>query len=410
VRDDEVGDDDIERAVAERQIDRGSGREPEAGAHAPGRPEHARRDVDADGHPVVADGRGSRGGRDAGPRSDVEDASAGRRIGHRDEIARDLRDAGGMDPFVRLGDVVVAAPVVHAPRVSGAFAFERRRSADAVSPPSRRSPPRRYAVGHGAVPVTGPAGVSAIVLAELTAGATVLLWPTPLWTEVKRGFFTLTGTVVLVLALSTWAAAAAGVVPGDDAGAWSVRLAAALAGVTLAWLILLLARRRTAARVVGLASVPVSVALLAAMAATSEGSYAVALFQLLAGAAFLGAVLDGLLLGHWYLTDRGLSRGPINRYTTLLIAAVVLEAAAVISGGFGPTETTADINPLLTSVGLAAWIALGMVGTTALIAILIRAALRGTRASAVQAATGFFYLAVITALTAEFAAKVRFLP
>jgi hypothetical protein len=252
--------------------------------------------------------------------------------------------------------------------------------------------------------------VSAIVLAELTAGATVLLWPTPLWTEVKRGFFTLTGTVVLVLALSTWAAAAAGVVPGDDAGAWSVRLAAALAGVTLAWLILLLARRRTAARVVGLASVPVSVALLAAMAATSEGSYAVALFQLLAGAAFLGAVLDGLLLGHWYLTDRGLSRGPINRYTTLLIAAVVLEAAAVISGGFGPTETTADINPLLTSVGLAAWIALGMVGTTALIAILIRAALRGTRASAVQAATGFFYLAVITALTAEFAAKVRFLP
>jgi hypothetical protein len=27
----------------------------------------------------------------------------------------------------------------------------------------------------------------------------------------------------------------------------------------------------------------------------------------------------------------------------------------------------------------------------------------------VQAATGFFYLAVITALTAEFAAKVRFL-
>jgi hypothetical protein len=28
----------------------------------------------------------------------------------------------------------------------------------------------------------------------------------------------------------------------------------------------------------------------------------------------------------------------------------------------------------------------------------------------VQAATGFFYLAVITAVTAEFAAKVRFLP
>jgi hypothetical protein len=41
---------------------------------------------------------------------------------------------------------------------------------------------------------------------------------------------------------------------------------------------------------------------------------------------------------------------------------------------------------------------------------MIRLTLRGPRSSAVQAATGFFYLAVITALTAEFAAKVGFLP
>jgi hypothetical protein len=258
--------------------------------------------------------------------------------------------------------------------------------------------------------MTGPAGVSAIVLAELAAGATVLLWPTPLWSEVRRGFFTLTGVVVLVLAGSTWASAAAGSVVGDTAGAWTVRLAATLTIVTLVWVLLLFARRHAAARAVGFLSVPAAIALLAAMGGTSDGSYAVAVLQLLAGAAFLGAVLDGLLLGHWYLTDRGLSRTPINRYTTLLIVAVILEAAAVVSGGFGPTKTTAEINPLLTSVGLASWIALGMVGTTALIAVLIRAALRGTRASAVQAATGFFYLAVITALTAEFASKVRFLP
>ncbi len=258
--------------------------------------------------------------------------------------------------------------------------------------------------------MTGPAGVSAIVLAELAAGTIALLWLTPLWNEVRRGFFKLTGAVVLVLAAAAWASASVGGVEGSSAGTWSVRLAMALTVVTAVWLMLLFARRETAGRVVGILSVPVAAALLAAMAGTSEGSHVVGLLQLLAGAAFLGAVMDGLLLGHWYLTDRGLSRTPINRYTTLLIAAVALEAAAVISGGFGPTKTTADINPLLTSVGLASWIALGMVGTTALIAVLIRAALRGTRSSAVQAATGFFYLAVITALTAEFAAKVRFLP
>ena len=252
--------------------------------------------------------------------------------------------------------------------------------------------------------------MTALGLAETVAGGLVLLFLTPLWNEVKRGFFTLTGSILLVLALASWRSVAAGSVQGNDWGTWSLRLSAALAAVILAWVVLMFARRHRAARAVAFASVPLSLAVLVAMAGTSDGSHVVALLQLLAGAAFLGAVMDGLLLGHWYLTDRGLSRTPINRTTMLLIVAVALEAAAVVTGGFGPTEATSDFNPLLTSAGLASWIALGMVGTTALIAFLIRAALRGTRSSAVQAATGFFYLAVITALTAEFAAKVRFLP
>jgi hypothetical protein len=161
---------------------------------------------------------------------------------------------------------------------------------------------------------------------------------------------------------------------------------------------------------VGAASVPLAIAVLAAMAGTAEGTWLVAFLQLLAGAAFLGAVIDGLLLGHWYLTDRGLTRTPINRTTNLLFVGVGLETVALLIGGFGPTEASAEFNPLLTSAGLASWIALGMVAATALIAVMIHATLKGTRASAVQSATGFFYLAVITALTAEFAAKVMFLP
>jgi len=258
--------------------------------------------------------------------------------------------------------------------------------------------------------MTGPAGVTALVLAETVAGGLVLLFLTPLWGEVKRGFFTLTGAVLLVLAAAAWGSVAAGVTPGEPAGAWSLRLSAALSGTILVWVGLVLARRHTAARALGVASAGLSLAVLVAMAGTSQGSSVVALLQLLAGAAFLGAVVDGLLLGHWYLTDRALTRAPINRYTDLLLAGVVLEAGALILGGFGPTEAGPDFNPLLTSAGLASWIALGMVGTTATIAVLIRLTLRGTRSSAVQAATGFFYLAVITALTAEFAAKVRFLP
>ena len=252
--------------------------------------------------------------------------------------------------------------------------------------------------------------MTALVLAETVSGGLFLLFVTPLWNEVKRGFFTLTGCVLLALSFATWGAAAAGVVTGSDAGAWSLRLSAALAFVNLVWVVLMFAKRHAAARAVGIASVPLGIAVLAAMAGTAEGTWLVAFLQLLAGAAFLGAVIDGLLLGHWYLTDRGLTRTPINRMTNLLIAGVVLQAVALLVGGFGPTEPSPEFNPLLTSAGLASWIALGMVGATALIAVLIRVTLKGTRSTAVQSATGFFYLAVITALTAEFAAKVRFLP
>ncbi|HEU4528053.1 MAG TPA: hypothetical protein VFT80_09000 [Actinomycetota bacterium] len=258
--------------------------------------------------------------------------------------------------------------------------------------------------------MTGPAGVTALVLAETVAGSLWLLFLTPLWGEVRRGFFKLTGAVLLVLSGSMWYSISVGLVEGDDAGRWSLWLAGVLTAMILAWVVLMFTAWQPAGRILGIASVPVSVALLIAMAGTAEGSGVVAAIQLLAGAAFLGAVLAGLLLGHWYLTDRGLTRTPINRFTTVLLVAVGLEIAALLLGGFGATADDSQFNPLLTSAGLAAWIALGMAGTTLLIAVLIRAALKGQRSSAVQAATGFFYLAVITAMTAEFAAKVRFLP
>jgi hypothetical protein len=257
--------------------------------------------------------------------------------------------------------------------------------------------------------MSGAAGYMALVLAEAVAGTALFLWFSPLWNEVKRGFFTLTCTVLVVLALAAWWSASVAAIPGDDAGQWSVRLAIATAFVTGVTLALLFAKRHAAARVGGLLSVPLGLAVLVAMAGTGRQAYAVSLFQLLAGAAFLGSITLGLLLGHWYLTDRGLSRGPINRITNIMVVSVVIEGVAVISSGFGGVETSTSLNPLLTAGALAPWIALGMVGTTLLIAVLTRAALKGDRASAVQSATGFYYLAVVTGFTAEVAIKTRFL-
>ncbi len=257
--------------------------------------------------------------------------------------------------------------------------------------------------------MTGAAGYMALVLAEAVAGSLVFLWCTPLWNEVKRGFFTLTTSIVLVLALGAWFSTRAATIPGDDAGSWSAMFSLATGAAVGLSFVLMLAKRHLPARIAGFAGVGLAVATLVAMAGTGRQSFALSLFQLLAGAAFLGSITDGLLLGHWYLTDRGLGRAPIDRLTTAMLISVVVEAVAVVSSGFGGVETSASLNPLLTAGALAPWIALGMVGATLLIALLTRAALKGERASAVQSATGFYYLAVVTAFTAEVAVKTRFL-
>jgi hypothetical protein len=257
--------------------------------------------------------------------------------------------------------------------------------------------------------MTGVAGVMALVLAETVAGTTLLLWISPLWNEVKRGFFKLLGAILTLLAGLAWLSVDAAVVGRFPSGDVLRATTLVATGATALWTLLLFARQQAAARVVGLLSVPAWIAVLVWMGGAGRQSFGLALFQLVAGAVLLGAATDGLLLGHWYLTDRRLPRGPINRMTTILMVSVVLAAAAVISAGFSGVQASAAINPLLTAGALAPWIALGMVVATAVIAWMIKAVLKGERASAVQSATGFYYLAVVTAFTAEVAVKTRFL-
>src|SRR4051812_39906122 len=88
---------------------------------------------------------------------------------------------------------------------------------------------------------------------------------------------------------------AAGLTASSDAGRWGLWLSAAVAASMLVWLVLLYARADGAARIVGFLTVALCVGMLVALAGTAEGSTGVAALQLLAGAAFLGSTLDGLL-------------------------------------------------------------------------------------------------------------------
>jgi hypothetical protein len=259
--------------------------------------------------------------------------------------------------------------------------------------------------------VEGAAATVALVLAEAAAGATALLWLGGVWGHVRRGFFVLTGASALVcVLLATLAASSAASEPVSDPVRLAVFLCAAGSVLTSISVAALILRVDAAGRLFGVLGAAACLATLVGFARVAGDGFLPALVQLAAGAAFMGAVTDGLLLGHWYLVDRGLARDHIRRFAAILIGAVVLEAVAVAVLGFGDEPPRAEgFSPLLAISGLATWLALGMVACTALVAFLTRASLRSDRSRAVQAATGFFYLAVITAFTAELAAKVGFL-
>ncbi len=246
----------------------------------------------------------------------------------------------------------------------------------------------------------------ALVLAELVAGCLALVWLTPLWHEVKHGFFKVTGSIAAALAACTWLSISAGLEAGSEPGHLAMWCAAVITVVAALSVVLLFARVDRGAWAAGMMTIPISVLMLGALAGTASSGWPLAFFQLFAGAAFLGSVLAALLLGHWYLTDRKLTRVPINRAVVLLLVGVALETVAIVLGGFAPAPAGTAFNPLL--IGTAPWIAMGMVVVTGLVGVLARATLKGERSSAVQAATGFFYLAVLTSLTGELAAKVGF--
>src|SRR4029077_17638498 len=156
------------------------------------------------------------------------------------------------------------------------------------------------------------------------------------------------------------------------------------------WQVLLWVGARATSKAVGILAVPIGVAALIAIdyhpAAASSGISAA--FQLLAGALFAGAVTDGLLLGHWYLVERKLSRAPLARMNTLFLAGCVVAMAGAILGRH-PGTATVQLSPLLGAGALAAYLAVGLAALCVMIGFFIRALVKE---DSIQAATGLFYL------------------
>lgn len=127
----------------------------------------------------------------------------------------------------------------------------------------------------------------------------------------------------------------------------------------------------------------------------ADGSVALAIVRVVVGAAFLGAVTDTMLLGHWYLVQPGMSRSPLIE---LIVWAWVLCLADAVLWLLPTGLLSTGTDSLL------AWFWLVCAIATAGLLVTTRLALREPRYSAVMAATGLSYLAVMTAIAMELVA------
>lgn len=123
-------------------------------------------------------------------------------------------------------------------------------------------------------------------------------------------------------------------------------------------------------------------------------TYALSLARLLVGAAFLGAVTDAMLLGHWYLVQPGLRRDPISQMITAVAVLWPFEVVVwLIPTGMG-SVLSGSIDDGYS--GLIGWMWIIACVTTIGLVIAARAALKEPSYSAVMAVTGLMYLAILT--------------
>ena len=124
------------------------------------------------------------------------------------------------------------------------------------------------------------------------------------------------------------------------------------------------------------------------------GDYALSLARLLAGALFLGAVSDAMLLGHWYLVQPGLGREPIRE----LVKAVAVLWPFELLVYLIPIGMVSVLNGTIDDGydGLMGWMWVVASITTIGLVIATWYALKERSYSAVMAATGLLYLAILT--------------
>jgi hypothetical protein len=137
--------------------------------------------------------------------------------------------------------------------------------------------------------------------------------------------------------------------------------------------------------------------------AAADGDEILSVARVLVGALFLGSVTDAMLLGHWYLVQPGLARKPLLELVRWTGLVWPLEVALLLvpTGRVSVWDGTIDDG----YQGMLGWFWAACAIATIVLVFVTRAALKERYYSAVMAATGLLYLAILTAFGTDLVAR-----
>jgi hypothetical protein len=279
---------------------------------------------------------------------------------------------------------------------------------------------------------------AATFLLQWATGGLFFLWITTRRREVGIGYgWLLRATYLLIAAAAAIIGVRVDAVPVRDACAALVALAAAIAlGVSIVRRRagVALERERVASRSARVAAmtgtdraadgplegvpefppaldlIAPAIGLVGLIAAGIDAGHPAALSvaRTVVGAAFLGSVTDAMLLGHWYLVQPGLARGPLLELVRWVEIVWPFEILVML----WPTGMVSVLNGTIDDgyAGLLGWFWVACAVTTIVLVVVTRAALRERAYSAVMAATGLLYLAILTAFGTDLVARAVLAP
>ncbi len=256
-----------------------------------------------------------------------------------------------------------------------------------------------------------------ILLVELAAGSLVFVTWFERRGQITHGYVQM-GGVVVVPTLLLAIVIAFTITPVDVIDGFTLRAGAVDAlrvsllvfmGIAVVNLIAAFVEHMPLARLSGIAggvAGVVTLAILAALVAGPAWSYLGVLGSMLAAAVALGGSMMAMSWGHWYLTNSGLPKEPLEEMSLIVLGALVAQAVFAIVAAAVPVR---EVPLTQTAFGVelgqnpAFWfrVGVGLIFPGVLAWLAWRAAaIRG-----MMAATGLLYIAVGAVLTGEVLAR-----